>query len=52
MAWYVVYCGQVLGVYQCWAKCNAQVSGFSNNYFRGFVTIEEAEASYLEFISS
>jgi viroplasmin and RNaseH domain-containing protein len=52
MAWYVVYRGKVLGVYKCWAKCNAQVSGFSNNCFRGFVTKEEAEASYLEFISS
>lgn len=49
MAWYVVYRGRVLGVYSSWAMCNAQVTGFPNNCHQSFATMEEAEASYLEF---
>jgi hypothetical protein len=29
--------------------CNAQVTGFPNNCHQSFATMEEAEASYLEF---
>ena len=50
MAWYVVYRGKVCGVYETWAQCNEQVSGFPNNYRKKFATRQASEDSYFQFI--
>jgi viroplasmin and RNaseH domain-containing protein len=49
MAWYVVYHSKELGVYATWATCHAQVIGFPNCCYKGFPSMEEAVASYMEF---
>lgn len=45
--WYAVTVGKVPGVYNTWNECVQNVSGYSNNSYKGFETREEAEAYYL-----
>ena len=46
---YVVYKGKVLGVYNEWHECQAQVNGFTGASHKGFKSRQEGEASYLRF---
>ncbi|SEJ15258.1 RNase H [Lachnospiraceae bacterium A10] len=43
---YVVFKGRKPGIYKTWAECKAQVDGFSGPVFRGYESMEEAEAAY------
>ncbi|KAG6808137.1 hypothetical protein H0H92_005289 [Tricholoma furcatifolium] len=43
---YVVYRGRIPGVYLDWDACLDQVSGYSNNSFKGFNTLEEAQEAW------
>ena len=47
--WYAMNVGHVLGVYDEWPECQAQVYPFSGGSQRGFDTRGEAKASYLRF---
>jgi ribonuclease HI len=47
---YAVYKGKVLGLYDEWHECEAQVAGFKGACHKGFKSREEAEASYLRFM--
>ena len=47
--YYVVYKGKVLGAYNEWHECQAQVNGFSDTSHKGFKSRQEGEASYLRF---
>ena len=46
---YVVYKGKVLGVYDKWPECQAQVERVSGASHKGFKSRQEGEASYLRF---
>lgn len=46
MAWYVVFHGRQPGVYDDWAACHAQVSGFSNACFKKYGTRDEAMKAF------
>ena len=46
---YVVNEGKVLGVYNEWHECQAQVNGFMGASHKGFKSRQEGEASYLRF---
>lgn len=41
---YAVLAGRKPGIYRNWAECQRQVIGFKGAKFKGFVTLEEAEA--------
>lgn len=41
---YGVLVGRQPGIYRTWAECQRQVIGFKGAKFKGFVTLEEAEA--------
>ena len=41
---YAVLAGRKPGIYRTWAECQRQVIGFKGAKFKGFVTLEEAEA--------
>ena len=41
---YGVLAGRKPGIYRTWAECQRQVIGFKGAKFKGFVTLEEAEA--------
>ena len=41
---YAVRAGRQPGIYKTWAECQRQVIGFKGAKFKGFVTLEEAEA--------
>lgn len=41
---YGVLVGRKPGIYKAWAECQRQVIGFKGAKFKGFVTLEEAEA--------
>ena len=41
---YAVLAGRQPGIYKTWAECQRQVIGFKGAKFKGFVTLEEAEA--------
>jgi viroplasmin and RNaseH domain-containing protein len=43
--WYVVYSGRVLGLYEEWKDCQAQVTNFSGNY-KGYKTRELAVSKW------
>ena len=45
--WYAVTVGKVPGIYDTWNECVQNVSGYSNNSYKGFETRKEAEAYYL-----
>ena len=46
---YVVYKEKVLGVYDEWPQCQAQVDGVLGASHKGFKSRQEGEASYLRF---
>ena len=48
---YVVFHGRVPGVYHDWESCWRQVHRFSGNNYKGYATLEEAEAQYANFRS-
>ena len=50
MNWYVVYRGKRPGVYNSWRSCHEQVTGFSNNNYQGFETLQEAKENYSNFL--
>jgi viroplasmin and RNaseH domain-containing protein len=50
MTWYVVYRGQVPGVYDDWEDCRRQVYRFSGNSYKGYNTRVEAEARYARYL--
>ena len=39
---YAVKVGKKPGIYETWAECQSQISGFSGAIYRGFSTQEEA----------
>lgn len=41
---YAVLAGRQPGIYKTWAECQRQVIGFKGAKFKGFVTLEDAEA--------
>lgn len=41
---YAVRKGNNPGIYETWAECRAQVSGFPNAEYKGFASLNEAEA--------
>ena len=47
--YYVVLKGHVPRVYDEWEDCRRQVHGFSGNSYKGYTTLEEAEARYANF---
>jgi viroplasmin and RNaseH domain-containing protein len=50
MAWYVVFRGRNLGVYESRGTCNKQISGFSGASYLSYPTRGEAEATYAAFL--
>ncbi len=42
--YYAVKVGRQVGIYQTWADCQKQVTGYSGAIFKSFSTLEEAEA--------
>lgn len=46
--YYAVKVGRQVGIYQTWADCQKQVTGYSGAIFKSFLTLEEAE----DFIGS
>ena len=46
---YVVYEGNILGVYDEWYECQEQVEGVSGASHKGFKSRQEAQASYLRY---
>ena len=48
--WYVVFKGRVPGVYDEWEDCLKQVTKFSGNYYKGYKTIAEAEARWMNHL--
>jgi len=47
---YVVYKGEVPGVYDDWEECRRQVHRFSGNSYKGYTTRAEAEARYARYL--
>ena len=47
---YVVYKGEVPGVYDDWEECWRQVHRFSGNSYKGYNTRAEAEARYTRYL--
>lgn len=45
---YVVWKGRTPGIYNNWADCDAQVSGFTNAKYKSYPTKEEADKAFLE----
>lgn len=43
---YVVWNGRKPGIYSSWNECNKQVSGFKNSSFKGFHTLDDANAAF------
>ena len=48
---YVVYKGEVPGVYDDWEECQRQVHRFSGNNYKGYPTRVEAEARYGRYLA-
>ncbi|KAK1678179.1 hypothetical protein QYE76_039027 [Lolium multiflorum] len=48
--WYVVFRGRVPGIYSSWRVCQDQVNGYSNNSYRRYTTLEEAQQEYLTYL--
>ena len=51
MTWYVVYKGNVPGVYNDWEECRRQVHRFSGNSYKGYTTRAEAEDRYARYLA-
>ncbi|KAG6824305.1 hypothetical protein H0H92_007273, partial [Tricholoma furcatifolium] len=49
---YVVFKGQKPGIYETWAACEDQVSGFSHNSFKSYPTLEEAHDAWNHSIAA
>ena len=49
MKWYVVFKGKCPVVYNNWADCNEQVSGFKGNLYQGFKS-KEVEQAYHKYM--
>ncbi|KAF3433313.1 hypothetical protein FNV43_RR24415 [Rhamnella rubrinervis] len=47
---YVVFKDRQPGICSSWHECQEQVNGFKNNSYQSYVTIEEAEIAYLEYV--
>lgn len=45
---YVVWKGRTPGVYNTWAECDAQVSGFANAKYKSYPTKEEADKAFAD----
>ncbi|KAK1646663.1 hypothetical protein QYE76_064468 [Lolium multiflorum] len=45
----VLWLRNYLGIYSSWRMCQDQVSGYSNNSYRGYEILEEAQQEYLTF---
>ena len=48
---YVVYKGNVPGVYDDWVECQRQVHRFSGNSYKGYTTRAEADARYARYLA-
>lgn len=46
--YYVVWAGREPGIYRDWARCQAQVDGFSGARYRAFGSAAEAERAWVE----
>lgn len=46
--YYVVWAGREPGIYRDWARCQAQVDGFSGAQFRSYDSMAEAERAWVE----
>ncbi|KAK1687158.1 hypothetical protein QYE76_048006 [Lolium multiflorum] len=44
------YHDKVRGIYISWRVCQDQVNGYSNNSYRGYAALEEAQQEYLTFL--
>jgi ribonuclease HI len=42
--YYAVRSGRQPGIYRTWAECKAQVDGYANAQYKGFTSLDEAEA--------
>lgn len=51
MKTYVVFIGKKPGVYNSWAECHSQVSGFPGNLHQSYESREEAEDAYAKFMA-
>ena len=47
---YVVFRGMKPGIYTTWEETNDQVNGFSNAYYKGYQTVQEAEDAFAAYI--
>lgn len=45
---YVVWKGRTPGVYNTWAECDAQVTGFTNAKYKSYPTKEEADKAFAD----
>ncbi|KAL3420323.1 ATP-dependent DNA helicase PIF1 [Phlyctema vagabunda] len=43
---YVVFRGRKTGIFNSWAACQEQVSGFQNNHHRGYETLQDAQRGW------
>ena len=48
---YVMYKGEVPGVYDDWEECRRQVHRFSGNSYKGYPTRVDAEARYARYLA-
>lgn len=46
--YYVVWTGREPGIYRDWARCKAQVDGFSGAQYKSFGSVAEAERAWVE----
>lgn len=46
--YYVVWAGREPGIYRDWARCKAQVDGFSGAEYKSFASAVEAERAWIE----
>ncbi|MBO0857682.1 MAG: ribonuclease HI [Chloracidobacterium sp.] len=49
--YYAVRNGRQPGIYRTWEECKAQVDGYTNAQFKGFTSLEEAEA-YMGYVKT
>ncbi|HEY6404385.1 MAG TPA: ribonuclease HI [Blastocatellia bacterium] len=49
--YYAVRSGRKPGIYRTWEECKAQVDGYANAQYKGFTSLEEAEA-YMGYVKT
>jgi ribonuclease HI len=49
--YYAVRSGRETGIYRTWDECKAQVDGYANAQYKGFTSLEEAEA-YMGYVKT